>query len=212
MHCGMVNINSEKMSKSLGNIISIRNAIHKWGANAIRILCISTQCSKPLEYTVSNLIESQSKWRMIEHCFYELQCPLINEEESFDALKLSENTLNSIRIYLENDFNTPLALSEFLKFVSELNNYATKEKITKKISNIVFPIFNEILYIFGLRVLELSGKEVNEINHQIRERNKFRKDKEFEKADTIRIILKDKYGIELIDHKNYRTIWKKTEK
>jgi cysteinyl-tRNA synthetase len=86
------------------------------------------------------------------------------------------------------------------------------EKITKKISNIVFPIFNKILYIFGLRVLELSVKEVNEINQQIRERNKFRKDKEFDKADTIRIILKDKYGIELIDHKNYRTIWKKTEK
>ena len=212
MHCGMVNINSEKMSKSLGNIISIRNAIDKWGANAIRILCLSTQYSKPLEYTVSNLIESQSKWRMIEHCFYELQFPIVDEEETFDALKLSENTLNSVRNYIENDFNTPLALSEFLKFVSELNNYATMEKITKKISNIVFPIFNEILYIFGLRVLELSGKEVDEINHQILERNKFRKNKEFEKADTIRIILKEKYGIELIDHKNYRTIWKKIEK
>ena len=86
------------------------------------------------------------------------------------------------------------------------------EKITKKISYIVFPIFNEILYIFGLRVLELSGKEVDEINDQIFNRNKFRKNKEFEKADTIRIILKEKYGIELIDHKNYRTIWKKIEK
>ena len=212
MHCGMVNINSEKMSKSLGNIISIRNAIDKWGANAIRILCLSTQYSKPLEYTVSNLIESQSKWRMIEHCFYELQFPIVDEEETFDALKLSENALNSVRNYIENDFNTPLALSEFLKFVSELNNYATMEKITKKISNIVFPIFNEILYIFGLRVLELSGKDVDEINHQILQRNKFRKNKEFEKADTIRIILKEKYGIELIDHKNYRTIWKKIEK
>ena len=212
MHCGMVNINSEKMSKSLGNIISIRNAIDKWGANAIRILCLSTQYSKPLEYTISNLIESQSKWRMIEHCFYELQFPIVAEEETFDALKLSENALNSVRNYIENDFNTPLALGEFLKFVSELNNYATLEKITKKISNIVFPIFKEILYIFGLRVLELSGKDVEEINDKILQRNKFRKNKEFEKADTIRIILKEKYGIELIDHKNYRTIWKKIEK
>ena len=120
--------------------------------------------------------------------------------------------LNSVRDYIENDFNTPLALREFLKFVSELNNYATMEKITKKISNIVFPIFNEIMYIFGLRVLELSGKDMDEINHQILQRNKFRNNKEFEKADTIRIILKEKYGIELIDHKNYRTIWKKIEK
>ena len=61
-------------------------------------------------------------------------------------------------------------------------------------------------------MLELSGKDVDEINDQILHRNKFRKNKEFEKADTIRIILKEKYGIELIDHKNYRTIWKKIEK
>lgn len=43
-------------------------------------------------------------------------------------------------------------------------------------------------------------------------RNNFRKNKQFEKSDNIRIILKEKYGIELIDHKNYRTIWKKVEK
>ena len=212
MHCGMVNINSEKMSKSIGNIISIRNAINKWGANTIRILCLTTQYSKPLEYTLSNLIESQSKWRMIENCFYELQFPIVIEEETFDAVKLSQNALNSIRNYIENDFNTPLALSEFLKFVSELNNYAAMEKITIKTSNIVLPIFREILYIFGLQVLELSDKDTVEINDHILQRNKFRKNKEFEKSDRIRIMLKENYGIELIDHKNYRTIWKKVEK
>ena len=141
MHCGMVNINSEKMSKSIGNIVSIQNAINKWGANTIRILCLSTHYSKPLEYTVSNLVESQSKWRMIENCFYELQFPNAIEDEPFDALKFSQNTLTSIKNYMENDFNTSLALSEFMKFVSELNNYASKEYITINISNIIFPIF-----------------------------------------------------------------------
>jgi cysteinyl-tRNA synthetase len=212
MHCGMVNINSEKMSKSIGNIISIRNAINKWGANTIRILCLSTQYSKPLEYTLSHLMESQAKWRMIENCFYELQFPIVIEEETFDTVTLSQNALNSIRNYIENDFNTPLALSEFLKFVSELNNYAAMEKLTIQTSNIVLPIFREILYIFGLRVLELSEKEADEINDHIIQRNKFRKNKEFEKSDRIRMMLKEKYGIELIDHKNYRTIWKKSEK
>jgi cysteinyl-tRNA synthetase len=212
MHCGMVNINSEKMSKSIGNIISIRNAINKWGANTIRILCLSTQYSKPLEYTLSHLMESQSKWKMIENCFYELQFPIVIKEETFDAVTLSQNALNSIRNYIENDFNTPLALSEFLKFVSELNNYAAMEKLTIQTSNIVLPIFREILYIFGLRVLELSEKEADEIDDHIFQRNKFRKNKEFEKSDRIRMMLKEKYGIELIDHKNYRTIWKKNEK
>jgi cysteinyl-tRNA synthetase len=43
-------------------------------------------------------------------------------------------------------------------------------------------------------------------------RNELRKNKEFEKSDNIRITLKENYGVELIDHKNYRTIWKKIEK
>jgi cysteinyl-tRNA synthetase len=93
-----------------------------------------------------------------------------------------------------------------------LNNYAAIEKLTIKISNIVLPIFREILYIFGFRVLELSEKDRVEINDYILQRNKFRKYKEFEKSDSIRIMLKENYGIELIDHKNYRTIWKKVEK
>jgi cysteinyl-tRNA synthetase len=113
----MVNINSEKMSKSLGNIVPIRNAINKWGANTIRLLCLSTQYSKPLEYALSNLIEAQSKWRLIENCFYELNSPIVIEEESFDSSILSQNVLDSIKNHLENDFNTPLALSEFIKFV-----------------------------------------------------------------------------------------------
>ena len=212
MHCGMVNINSEKMSKSLGNIVSIRNAIKKWGANTIRLLCLSTQYSKPLEYTLANLIEAQSKWRLIENCFYELNSPIIIEEESVDASIISQNILNSIKDHLENDFNTPLALSEFMKFVSVLNEYATKEKISTKISNLILPFFKDIMYIFGLRISELPNIEIEKVNEMVVLRNKFRKNKEFEKSDNIRITLKEKYGIELIDHKNYRTIWKKVEK
>lgn len=212
MHCGMVNINSEKMSKSLGNIVSIRNAIKKWGANTIRLLCLTTQYSKPLEYTLSNLIEAQSKWRLIENCFYELSSPLNIEEETFDASVILQNTLALIKDHLENDFNTPLALSEFMKFVAVLNEYATKEKISTKISNLVLPSYKEIMYIFGLRISKLSNIEIEKVNEMIILRNKFRKSKEFEKSDNIRKTLKEKYGVELIDHKNYRTIWKKVEK
>jgi cysteinyl-tRNA synthetase len=212
MHSGMVNINSEKMSKSVGNIISIDYAINKWGTNTIRILCLSTHYSKPLEYTLSNLIESQSKWRMIENCFYELQFPNPINEEPFEALNFSQNVLTSIQNDMENDFNTASALSAFMKFVSELNNYASKEYITINISNIVFPIFRKMLYIFGLKVLELSNEEIFDVKNHVFQRNVFRKNKEFKKSDNIRVKLKEKYGIELIDHKNYRTIWKKVEK
>ena len=212
MHCGMVNINSEKMSKSIGNIITIRNAISEWGTNTIRLLCLSTQYSKPLEYTRDNLIEAQSKWRMIETVFSELTSPIITEDESFDNSILSHDILESVKNYLKADLNTQAALSEFMKFISLLNDIATKERITTKMSNILLPILKEVLYIFGLKIVKLSTIDIEEINKLILTRNHFRKNKEFEKSDELRRQLKEKYCIELIDHKNYRTIWKKVEK
>ena len=51
LHTGMVTINSEKMSKSLGNIVTIQEALCNWGMNTIRIYSMSVQYSKPLDYT-----------------------------------------------------------------------------------------------------------------------------------------------------------------
>ena len=68
------------------------------------------------------------------------------------------------------------------------------------------------MYIFGLKILELTPREIEKVNELIVQRNKFRQTKEFQESDNIRNTLKEKYGVELIDHKNYRTIWKKVEK
>ena len=88
----------------------------------------------------------------------------------------------------------------------------SSEIISIKISNLVLPIFKEIMYIFGLKIAELPKIEIEKVNEMIVLRNELRKNKEFEKSDNIRITLKENYGVELIDHKNYRTIWKKIEK
>jgi cysteinyl-tRNA synthetase len=214
MHCGMVNINSEKMSKSLGNIISIENAINNWGPNTIRILCLSTQYSKPLDYSDSNLSEALIKWKLVENCYYELKFPIdsSHRDNDFDVKDLSNKALANIKRYLDDDLNTPMALSEFMKFVSELNDDAAKEKITNETSRIVLPIFNQLLNIFGLKIIEPSEDEVKQITKMIDKRNKFRLEKNFKDADVIRTNLKEELNVELIDHKNNRTIWKKSEK
>ncbi len=73
MHVGMITINSEKMSKSLRNMILLKNALKRWGANVLRLYLISSQYSKPMDYNDAILYESLQKWRQIEHCFYELR-------------------------------------------------------------------------------------------------------------------------------------------
>ncbi|MDX1372432.1 MAG: DALR domain-containing protein, partial [Nitrososphaeraceae archaeon] len=211
---GMVNINSAKMSKSLGNIISVENAIQKWGANTIRVLCLSTQYSKPLDYSYSNLLEALTKWKLVENCYYELKFPLdiLDNQSEFTTEKEAEELLEKIKQYLDNDLNTPMALSVFMKFVSELNNKAAEEKITKELSRNVIPILEEIMNIFGLKIIEPSIEEVKKITEMINERNVLRSKKNFKDADNIRFRLKNELNVELIDYKNNRTVWKKTEK
>ena len=51
MHVGMVTINGEKMSKSLGNIKSIKHVLDNWGSNIIRLFCLSGHYSKPIDYS-----------------------------------------------------------------------------------------------------------------------------------------------------------------
>ncbi len=226
MHCGMVNINSEKMSKSLGNIVSIGNAIDRWGSNTIRVLCLSTQYSKPLDYSEANLLEALTKWRLIENSYYELKFPLDKEEEEekekqgqdteqdmiSEAIELSKKTIDSIKNYLDNDLNTSKALGEFMKFVSEINNSASKETVTTKVSDVILPVFNQIMNIFGLKILEPSDDDIKKIDEMISQRNRFRSEKDFKNADNIRKKLKEEFNVELVDHKDNRTIWKKIEK
>jgi cysteinyl-tRNA synthetase len=73
MHSGMVTIGSQKMSKSLGNIVTIDRALKSWGMNSLRLYCVSVHYAKPLDYTDELLRESVQRWRQIETCLYELK-------------------------------------------------------------------------------------------------------------------------------------------
>ena len=72
MHVGMVTIRGEKMSKSLGNIRSIKRVLEDWGPNVIRLFCLSGHYSKPIDYSEELLGENLARWRQAEICFCEL--------------------------------------------------------------------------------------------------------------------------------------------
>ena len=111
---------------------------------------------------------------------------------------------------LESDFNTHLALSAFFQLVKETNRLAAEEKLGKENAIIIKKEFERISNILGLTIPEMNQNEKHEIDNLILNREKMRKEKQFEKADKIRDELNE-MNIELIDHKE-RTIWMKKEK
>jgi cysteinyl-tRNA synthetase len=208
MHVGMVTISGEKMSKSLGNTKSIKQVLENWGPNIIRLFCLSGHYSKVIDYSEDMLKENLTKWRQVETCYFELIHANNKNQEN-----VSEN-VQKIGIEfdksLEDDFNTHLALSAFFQLVKETNRLAAAEKLGKENGEIIKKEFERILAILGLTVPEMSQNEIQEIDELILNREKFREEKQFDKADKIRDEL-NKMNIELIDHKE-RTIWMKKEK
>ena len=208
MHVGMVTINGEKMSKSIGNVKSIKHVLENWGSNVIRLFCLSGHYSKPIDYSEELLEENLTKWRQVETCYYEL---IHADNENNEEIKsIIENLSTEFNNALESDLNTHLALSAFFQLVKETNRLAADEKLGKKNSHTIKIELKRMLKILGLRIPDITEDEKQKIDELIINREQFRKEKQFENADKIRDKLNE-MNIELIDHKE-KTIWMRKEK
>jgi len=209
MHVGMITINGEKMSKSLGNVKSVNHVLENWGPNIIRLFCLSGSYSKPIDYSEKLLKENITKLRQIESCYYELRLSEGTGEETTTE-KLVKECKEEFDSALNNDFNTPLALTAYYKLIREVDAIAADEKITQTSAGIILPEFERMSAILGIQILKVSDTEKNEINQMIKKRDEYRMQKNYEQADNIRAKIAEK-NIIFVDHKN-KTTWVKQEK
>ena len=209
MHAGMITINGEKMSKSVGNIKSINHVLDLWGPNVARLFCISGHYSKPIDYTEELLKENLIRFRQIETCYYELRLAG-QQEELEDISSLLDESREKFDSALNNDLNTPLGLSIFFNMIKTINSLAAKEKISIKMSEKALPVLEYMLDVLGIKIQTVSDDEIKSIFKLLEKREELRKNKQFEEADEIRREISD-MGIQLIDHKT-KTLWMKKEK
>ena len=208
MHAGMITINGEKMSKSVGNVKSINHVLESWGPNVARLFCISGHYSKPIDYTEDLLKENLIRLRQIETCYYELR--LAEEsQETEDISSLLEESREKFDAALNDDFNTSLGLSVFFNMIKTINSLAADEKISKKIAEQALPVLEYMLEVLGIEIQTVSDEEIESVFELINKRETLREEKQFEEADKIRDQIAG-LGISLIDHKN-KTLWMKKE-
>jgi len=208
MHSGMITINGEKMSKSVGNVKSINHVLDSWGPNVARLFCISGHYSKPIDYTEDLLKENLIRLRQIETCYYELRLAE-QTQETEDISSLLRETREKFDTALNDDFNTSLGLSVFFNMIKTINSLAAEEKITKKIAEQALPVLEYMLDVLGIKIQTVSDEEIEAVFKLINKRETLREEKQFEEADKIRDQIAG-MGISLIDHKN-KTLWMKKE-
>lgn len=209
MHVGMVTINGEKMSKSLGNIRSVRNVLDNWGPNVIRLFCISGHYSKAIDYSEELLKENLIKWRQVETAYYEM---IMSEGTgpTDEITTLITECRAEFDSALDSDFNTSLATNAFFKLVRGINRIAASEEMSKSVVNIALPEFERMLDILGLQVQKTTESEKQAITELLQKRELLRAQKQYSEADKIRDQISAQ-NIVLLDHKN-KTIWMKKEK
>ena len=208
MHVGMITINGEKMSKSIGNVKSVNHVLGNWGPNIIRLFCLSGGYRKPIDYSEKLLRENITKLRQIESCYFELWLA----EDAGDGIvgeKLVEECKEEFDSALNDDLNTPDALKTYYKLIKEVDSLAADEKITQTSAEIILPEFERISEILGIQIPKVSDAEKNEISQIVKKRDEYRIQKNYEQADNIRNELAEK-NVVFVDHKK-KTTWVKQE-
>lgn len=213
LHCGMVTFNNEKMSKSLGNIITVEDALAKWGGNIIRLFCYSVHYSKPLDYREDVLVEMRRSWNTIENCGWELRLATgTHNTTKLDTMSdLSRKSLEKFKMALENDLNSSLALKIFMEFVTHVNRMALSNGLSKELATIAGNTYYKVMDLLGLKLVDISDDEVQKVSAMIVRRDHLRTEQKYRESDEIRATLMEKYSVELMDRVG-GSFWKKVEK
>jgi len=199
-HNGFVNVEGEKMSKSIGNIRLVHDLKKQFSGEVLRLTLLSAHYRQPLNWT-KEIIDQNSK--MLDR-FYRTLKDLQSVEVSSDSL--SDEIMES----LLDDLNTPKVLAQLNTLSSKLSSASNDEKVIIK-NNLIAA--GRILGIMledpdlWLGYNQSLNPQKEEIEGLINQRNEARRDKDFKLADEIRDKLKLK-GIEIEDTKN-GTIWRK---
>lgn len=197
LHNGYINVNSQKMSKSLGNFFTVREIAEKYGYEPIRYLMISSHYRSPINFSEEIIMQCKSALERLynfkENLIFAIKNSVDNSENniSFD-LNLYKNKFVSA---MDDDLNTADALSVIFELVKDINmNILSKSTTCKKTLNDILSLFDELTNVLGILYKKESACKISkeEIEKLIEERNNARKEKNWKLADKIRDELKSK--------------------
>ena len=178
MHNGHINVNGEKMSKSLGNFILAKDFIKMHDANIIKIALFKTHYRLPLNFTDELFNEANNIDNKIYNALKSAKLLLVlNNTYSIETNVKDEK----FEEYMNDDFNTPNVITYLLELLKELNI-----EIRQKGENVLL-LYNKILMITSVLGLvynlpEITKEDVENYNKW----QEYRKEKDFENADIYR--------------------------
>ena len=205
MHVGFVNIDDEKMSKSLNNFFTIRDVLEKYDGETLRYFLISSHYRSPLNFSETNIESAQSA---LKRLYIALKGYTENTE---DKSPIDINYEERFNEALNDDFNTPIALSILFEIAKQINiERISNPNKANVLSSMLIKLGNFIgILEYNAEDYLKQGSELSEaeISEKIAQREAARNSKDFAMSDQIRDELVE-LGIILEDSAN-GTTWRR---
>ncbi len=214
LHNGFVNINSEKMSKSLGNFFTIKEVLGKYDREVLRFFLLTAHYRSPIDFSDQNLDEAEAGLARIYSALAGIEAflaghpaetmqPAELNEAGRDLLEKSRSFRERFRGAMDDDFNTALVIGHIFDLVRSVNRalaegeagpalsaLLTEVKVQMAEAGEVFGVFSSApaAYLERINSRKLAGLELaeEEIQRLIDERVRARQTKDFKRSDEIR--------------------------
>ena len=186
MHNGFVNVDGEKMSKSLGNFTTVHELLQVVNPQILRFFLATTHYRRPVNFTDDALTEAENNIKKIENAYRHL------DEQAESNLSALTTFRNDFVAAMDEDFNIANGMTVFYDFVSWVNKGNGGPEVKE--------FFDQVLEILGIK-FKFEQSLDSEIEAMIEARQLAREVRDFAKSDEIRDVLKAQ-GIVLEDTKD----------
>lgn len=206
LHNGFVTMDSEKMSKSLGNFKLLRDLLEHFDGQVLRFLLATAHYRKPINYSEAAIEEAQVNLQKIQTAYENAEYRLRSAVDVSGQLPDDRQVLDEWQVFLDSfnahmdmDFQAQNGISDIYDMVRFLNRYMNQETVSGAVLDQLLADLKERLYIFGIEDLTSEQTLLDEdIRDLIDEREQAREDKDYARADEIRDQLSEQ-GIILED-------------
>jgi cysteinyl-tRNA synthetase len=212
LHNGMVKVEGEKMSKSLGNFITIRDLLEKYDPMAVRLLILQAHYRKPIDFTDEALEAATNGWHTLQDAL------AFGYQLGFSDTQIYSNNAykERFRELVDDDFNFTAGLSvvfELAKILKKERNLSIhNQPLEIEIVQIedkwrtLLELSTVLGFKFSQDIIESVQMDQGEIEDYIEQRLQARQAKNYQESDRIRELLK-KSGVILVDYPNGTTQW-----
>ena len=184
LHTGFLTVSGQKMAKSLGNFVTIKDALKSWTPQELRFFYISAHYRSPIDYSEKSLEKARKGLEKLNEFMQKVKYG----KDSFDA-GLLEETRKEFTEAMDDDFDTPRAVAVIFDFVRKVNKAGGGKK--------AYAFMKEINEVFSIIAEAEEGKVPKEIAELVKSREKVRQDDDFKKADELREKIKQAgYAVE----------------